>query len=55
MTLIFILVAVAGLQPVCRLLGDKPGLEMPIGLYRDLAVGVAEGGAEPGATVNCIA
>ncbi len=31
------------------------GYEMPIGLYRDLAVGVAEGGRKPGATVNCIA
>ena len=28
------------------------GYNMPIGLYRDLAVGVAEGGAKPGVTVN---
>lgn len=28
---------------------------MPIGLYRDLAVGVAEGGSETGAIVNCTA
>ena len=29
--------------------------QMPIGLYRDLAVGVAEGGAETGATASCTA
>ncbi|MDQ6191858.1 4-alpha-glucanotransferase [Klebsiella pneumoniae] len=28
---------------------------MPIGLYRDLAVGVAEEGRKPGAIVNCTA
>ncbi|MGK6655742.1 hypothetical protein ACKU05_026135 [Klebsiella pneumoniae] len=28
---------------------------MPIGLYRDLAVGVAEAGQELGAIVNCTA
>lgn len=28
---------------------------MPIGLYRDLAVGVAEGGAETRVTASCIA
>ncbi len=28
---------------------------MPIGLYRDPAVGVAEGGSETGAIVNCTA
>ena len=28
------------------------GYNMPIGLYRDLAVGVAEGGAETGVTVS---
>ena len=44
--------AVAGVQPVCRLLAGEPGYKMPIGLYRDLAVGVAEGGAETRVTVS---